>query len=92
MGINRNELKRMIDHINEEDAIEVYDFISDLNLKREKETLNEIDIGSLLEDKELLRQIQTSREERQNGIVYNQGQGLKYLRDKIERFERGQNL
>ena len=92
MGINRNELKRMIDHIHEEDAIEVYDFISNLNLKRENETLNEIDINSLSEDKELLRQIQKSREERKNGIVYNQEQGLKYLRDKIEVFERGQNL
>ena len=92
MGINRDELKRMIDHIHEEDTVEVYDFISYLNLKREKETLDHVEIESFSEDKKLLRQIKKSRDERKNGLVLNQEQGLKYLRGKIEEFEREQNL
>ncbi|MFC4600235.1 hypothetical protein [Cohnella hongkongensis] len=39
MSINREELKRIIDHIPEQDAIEVADFIGCLNAKREREAL-----------------------------------------------------
>lgn len=92
MSVNREDLKRMIDQISEEDAVEVFDFISYLNMKREREASQQLDIHSLSEDKELIRQILKSRRERNNGRVYGQEQGLAYLRDKVEAFEREQNI
>lgn len=38
VGMNREELKRLIDHITEQDAAEVLDFIGYLNMKRERRT------------------------------------------------------
>lgn len=81
MSVNREELKRLIDLIHEEDAAEVYDFIAHLNLKREKESNDEIDLDLFSEDSELIRQIKKSREDRENGRIYNQKQGLKYLQN-----------
>lgn len=92
MSINREELKRMIDQISEEDIVEVFDFIGYLNMKRDKEVLRQFDVESLSEDKELIRQIQKSREDRKNGRLYDQEQGLAYLRDKVEECEREQNI
>src|SRR5690554_569394 len=40
VSVNREELKRIIDHIPEQDAIEVADFIGYLNTRREREALN----------------------------------------------------
>ena len=40
MSVNREELKELIDFIQEEDAVQVYDFIGYLNMKREKKRLN----------------------------------------------------
>ncbi|RHW43513.1 hypothetical protein D1B31_02315 [Neobacillus notoginsengisoli] len=70
MGVNREELKRMIDQIPEQDALEVYDFIEQLNMKREKVTLNEIEVEYLAKDENLISQVQKSREDRRNGRVY----------------------
>lgn len=92
MSVNREELKRLVDFIHEEDAAEVYDFIGYLNMKRERETINKIDLAPISEDKELIRQIQKSREDRINGRIYDQNQGLEYLRNKIKEFESEQNL
>jgi hypothetical protein len=36
MSVDREQLKRMIDQIPEQDALEVYDFIGYLNMKRER--------------------------------------------------------
>ena len=47
MSVNREELKRMIDHIPEQDAIEVLDFIGYLNMKRERETLKNLEQASI---------------------------------------------
>ncbi|WP_339252537.1 hypothetical protein NSQ43_01860 [Sporosarcina sp. FSL W8-0480] len=87
MGVNREDLKRLIDTINEEDAAEIYDFIGYLNMKREREAINQIDVELLSEDKELIRQMKKSREDRANGRIYDQKQGLNYLRKKITEFE-----
>jgi len=92
MSVNREELKQMLDQISEEDAVEVFDFIGYLNMKRERNALHQLSLKSLSEDKELIRQIQKSREDRKNGRIYEQAQGLIYLRDKIEEFEREQNI
>lgn len=92
MSINREELKLLIDSIHEEDAAEVYDFIGYLNMKRKKETVSQIDFDFFSEDEELIHQVQKSREDRTNGRIYDQKQGLKYLQNKIKEFESEQNL
>lgn len=92
MGVNREELKRMIDYIPEQDAAEVLDFIGYLNMKREREDAQGIDVKVLSEDQDLIRQVQKSREDRKAGHVYDQQTGLDYLRLKVEEFEREQNL
>ena len=79
LSIDREELKRMIDQIPEQDALEVYDFIEYLNMKREKEALNELEVEYLAKDEELIRQVQKSREDRRNGRIYSKKQGLEYL-------------
>lgn len=92
MNVNRDELKRLIESIHEEDAAEVYDFIGYLNMKREKETLDQIDYKHFSKDKELINQVQKSRKDRTNGLIYDQKQGLRYLQNKIQEFESEQNL
>lgn len=47
MSVNRDELKRMIDRIPEQDAVEVLDFIGYLNMKRERETLKNLEEASM---------------------------------------------
>lgn len=79
LSIDREELKRMIDQISEQDALEVYDFIEYLNMKREKEVLTELEIEYLAKDEELIRQFQKSHEDRRNGRIYSKEQGLEYL-------------
>lgn len=92
MSINREELKRMIDQISERDANEVFDFIGYLNMRREDDSQQHLDVESLAEDEDLIRQIQKSREDRKNGRMYNQKQGLAYLRNQVDEFENGQSL
>jgi hypothetical protein len=92
MSVNRDELKRMIDQIPDQDAAEVLDFIGYLNLKRERAAAQELDVEQLSTDESLIRQVQQSREDRQVGRVYGQESGLDYLRVKVEEFERGQSL
>lgn len=84
LSVNREELKRMIDQIPEQDALEVYDFIEYLNMKREKATLNQKDVEYLAKDLDLIRQVQKSRVDRQNGHFYSKEQGLEYLRRRFE--------
>lgn len=91
MSVDREELKQLIDLINEEDAAEVYDFIGYLNMKREKEVIENLDVERVAQDPELIRQIEGSQKDRLNGRVFNREQGLKYLRNKIEN-ENEQNL
>lgn len=92
MSVNREELKRLIDNIHEEDAAEVYDFIGYLNMKREREAIDQMNLDLFSEDTEIIRQVQNSRKDRTNGRIYDQEQGLKYLQNKIKEFESEQNL
>ncbi|NMD72228.1 hypothetical protein HHO41_18310 [Bacillus sp. DNRA2] len=92
MSVNREELKRLIDNIHEEDAAEVYDFIGYLNMKREREAIDQMNLELFSEDAEIIRQVQNSRKDRINGRIYDQEQGLKYLQNKIKEFESEQNL
>jgi hypothetical protein len=84
LSVNREELKRMIDQIPEQNAFEVYDFIENLNMKPEKATLNEMEVEYFARDVELIRQVQKSREDRRNGRFYSKEQGLDYLRKSYE--------
>ncbi|WP_373893304.1 hypothetical protein ACUL41_06110 [Virgibacillus natechei] len=92
MSVNREELKQLIDFIHEEDAAEVYDFIGYLNMKRERETIDQMDLDLFSKDKELIRQVEKSRDDRANGRIYDEEQGLTYLQNKIKEFESEQNL
>ena len=92
MSVNREELKRMIDYIPEQDAVEVLDFIGYLNMKRDRETTQHLDVEIPSIDEDLIRQVQKSREDRENGRIYNQQAGLDYLQMKVEEFEHGQSL
>lgn len=92
MSVDREELKRLIEHIPEQDAIEVLDFIGYLNMKREREAAQFLDIEALSEDEDLVRQIKQSREDRNSGRVYDQQAGLNYLREKAGDFERGERV
>lgn len=92
MDVNREDLKRLIDSINEEDAAEIYDFIGYINMKREREAINQLDVELLSEDKALIRQILKSREDRANGRVYDQEHGLNYLRNKNAEYDSEENL
>ncbi|NTZ16342.1 DUF2281 domain-containing protein [Paenibacillus sp. JMULE4] len=47
MSMNREELKRMIDRITEQEAAEVLDFIGYLNMKREREALMNLEQASM---------------------------------------------
>ncbi|AGA56891.1 hypothetical protein Theco_0683 [Thermobacillus composti KWC4] len=47
MNVNREELKRMIDHISEQEVAELLDFIGYLNMKREREALKNLEQASL---------------------------------------------
>jgi hypothetical protein len=47
VSVNREELKRIIDHIPEQDAIEVADFIGYLNARRARETLKNLEQASV---------------------------------------------
>lgn len=47
MSVNREELKRIIDQIPEQDAVEVLDFIGYLNMKRERKALNNLEQASV---------------------------------------------
>jgi hypothetical protein len=84
LSVNREELKRMIDKIPEQDALEVYDFIEFLIRKREKESSQQLDIDDIANDENLIRQIENSRVDRNNGRFYTKEQGLEYLRKRSE--------
>jgi len=92
MSVNREELKRLIDEIPEQDALEVYDFIGYLNMKRERADSQQLDVASLAEDADLIRQVEHSREDRKHGRIYAKEAGLDYLRTKIKEFEHEQNV
>lgn len=92
MSVNREELKRMIDYLREEETIEVIDFIGYLNMKRDREELNNTDVNVLSNDENLINQVLKSRKNRVNNQVYNKEKGLEYLNSKVEEFESEQNL
>lgn len=46
MRVNKEDLKKLIDTIPEQDAVEVYDFIGYLKMKREREEFRELEKAS----------------------------------------------
>lgn len=47
MKVNREELKRLIDCISEQEAAEVLDFIGYLSMKRERDVLRNLEQASI---------------------------------------------
>jgi len=47
MSVNREEIKRLIDHIPDQDAAEVLDYIGYLNMKRERDAINDLEQASI---------------------------------------------
>lgn len=47
MSVNREELKRLIDKITDQEAAEVLDFIGYLNMKRDRDTLQNFEQASI---------------------------------------------
>ncbi|QTH46732.1 hypothetical protein J4772_23955 [Cohnella sp. LGH] len=92
MSVNREELKQMIDQIPEQDALEVYDFVGYLNMKRERAELQQLDIAALGEDADLIRQVEQSRKDHENQRIFGREAGLDYLRSKVKEFEDGQDI
>ena len=74
------------------DLIQVIQDEFNVNVRIEEHSDNGLDIEALAEDANLLHQIQQSRDDRKSGRVYDHQAGLKYLHEKIEEFEREQNL
>lgn len=54
MSVNREEIKRLIDQIPDQDAVVVHDFIGYLNMKRERETAEQLDLEQLSTDENLI--------------------------------------
>jgi hypothetical protein len=92
MSVNREEIKRLIDQIPDQDASEVLDFIGNLTHKRKKVIAQELNVKEISSDEKLIKQVEQSRMDREAGRVYEQATGLEYLRARLEEFERGQNL
>jgi len=47
VGVNKEELKKLIDTIPEQDAAEVLDFIGYLKMKRDRDTFNDLEKASV---------------------------------------------
>lgn len=92
MGVDREELKRLIDQMPEQDALQVHNFIEYLGVERENDNQHQLDTSFLEEDADLIRQVEHSRGDRKLGRVYGKEAGLEYLRDKVKDFEHGQNI
>ncbi|WP_217587592.1 hypothetical protein [Lentibacillus saliphilus] len=92
MSVDREELKRLIDHMHEDDTAEVFDFIGYLKVKREREAINQLDVESFSVDQELIQQVRKSQLERENGEIYDKERGFEYLNSQLEEYERGQDL
>ncbi|MFZ3131404.1 MAG: hypothetical protein WA125_09980 [Desulfosporosinus sp.] len=63
-----------------------------INVWIEQHNDDGIDIEALAEDVNLFHQIKQSRDDRKSDRIYDHLTGLEYLREKIEEFERGQNV
>ncbi|MNN87582.1 hypothetical protein D3C81_2051560 [compost metagenome] len=69
----------------------VYDIMSSkvpyrneaVNMKREKNAQEQLDLSFLEEDLDLIQQVQQSREDRKQGRIYGKEAGLEYLQAKV---------
>ena len=89
---------QLFDRFKHKEMLEMSDLIQvlkdefNVNVWIEEHNENGLDIESLAEDTNLLHQIEQSRDDRKSGRVYGHQEGLEYLREKLEEFERGQNV
>jgi hypothetical protein len=89
---------QLFDRFKHKEMLEMSDLIQvlkdefNVNVWIEEHNADGLDIESLAEDANLLHQIEQSQDDRKSGRVYGHQAGLEYLREKIEEFERGQNV
>ena len=89
---------QLFDKFKHKEILELSDLVQaikdefDVNVWIEEQNADSLDIESLAEDYDLFHQIQQSRNDRESGRVFEQQAGLEYLRQKVEEFERGQNV
>lgn len=89
---------QLFDKFKHKEILELSDLVQaikdefDVNVWIEEQNADILDIESLAKDDNLIHQIQQSRNDRESGRVFEQQAGLEYLRQKVEEFERGQNV
>ena len=89
---------QLFDKFKHKDILEMSDLIQvikdefNVSVWIEEHNNDGLDIESLAVDANLFHQIKQSRDDRKSGRVYAHQEGLEYLREKIEEFERGQNI
>lgn len=89
---------QLFDKFKHKEILEVSDLIQvlkdefNVNVWIEEHNTEGLDMRALAEDTNLSHQIEQSRNDRKNGRVYDHQAGIEYLREKIEEFERGQNV
>src|SRR5665647_2045970 len=94
-SITTNQLFDKFEHkeiLEMSDLVQVLKDEFNVDVWIEEHNANGLDIGSLAEDTNLFHQIEQSRNDRRSGRVYDHQAGTEYLREKIEEFERGQNV
>lgn len=89
---------QLFDKFKHKEILELSDLIQaikdefDVKVWVEEKDSDSLDIEALADDTDLFHQIQQSHDDRKSGRVFDHQSGLEYLRDKIEEFERGQNV
>ncbi len=89
---------QLFDKFKHKEMLEMSDLVQvikdefNVNVWIEEHNDDGLDIESLAGDANLFHQIEQSRDDRKSGRVYDHQAGLEYLREKIEEFERGQNI
>ncbi|PRX69856.1 hypothetical protein B0G52_112216 [Cohnella sp. SGD-V74] len=64
-----------------------------VNREELKQLIDQIpEQDALAEDADLIRQVEQSREDRENQRIYGKEAGLDYLRNKVKEFEHGQDI
>jgi len=91
-------IDQLFDRFKHKEMLEMSDLIQvlkdefNVNVWIEENNADGIDIKALAEDANLLHQIEQSRDDYKSDRVYGHQAELSYLREKIEEFEREQNI
>jgi hypothetical protein len=89
--------EQLFEQFKNKDRLQLSDFVQWIEDEFEvnvfiEEPLDDANAKSLAEDPDVIRQIHKSREDRKAGRIFNQENGVEYLRGRIQEFESEQNL